>query len=57
MKIVYRPYQDQDAEAFAAAVNQSLDTLTPWLACAIQPVRTITAQLVTGYAAASSARE
>jgi len=31
MQIILRPYQDEDAEAFAAAVNASLDTLLPWL--------------------------
>lgn len=31
MQIILRPYQDDDAEAFAAAVNASLDTLRPWL--------------------------
>lgn len=31
MEIILRPYQDEDAEAFASAVNASLDTLHPWL--------------------------
>lgn len=31
MHIILRPYQNKDAEAFAAAVNASLDTLLPWL--------------------------
>ncbi|WP_380183782.1 GNAT family N-acetyltransferase [Kalamiella sp. sgz302252] len=31
MHIVYRPYRNEDAEAFASAVNASLDTLRPWL--------------------------
>ncbi|EXU74902.1 GNAT family N-acetyltransferase [Erwinia mallotivora] len=44
MKIVYRPYQEQDAEAFAAAVNQSLDTLTPWLAWAHEGFTTLEAR-------------
>ncbi|QUG74629.1 GNAT family N-acetyltransferase [Erwinia sp. E602] len=31
MNIVIRPYEESDAAAFARAVNQSLDTLKPWL--------------------------
>lgn len=31
MKLVLRPFEDQDARAFANAVNQPLDTLVPWM--------------------------
>lgn len=31
LKIAFRPFTNEDAPAFAAAVNSSLDTLLPWL--------------------------
>ncbi|MGB9095931.1 GNAT family N-acetyltransferase [Erwinia sp.] len=31
MKILLRPYRDEDAKAFSQAVNESMDTLRPWL--------------------------
>lgn len=31
MKLVIRPFADSDAAAFATAINQSLDTLIPWM--------------------------
>lgn len=31
MEVLLRPYQAHDAAAFTEAVNQSLDTLKPWL--------------------------
>lgn len=31
MKIQLRPYRDEDATAFSQAVNDSMDTLSPWL--------------------------
>ncbi|CCG86266.1 GNAT family N-acetyltransferase [Erwinia piriflorinigrans] len=34
MNLVLRPFEDRDAEAFANAVNESLDTLLPWMSWA-----------------------
>ncbi|MTD28434.1 GNAT family N-acetyltransferase [Erwinia sorbitola] len=34
MKIVIRPFENNDAAAFALAVNESLDSLIPWMAWA-----------------------
>lgn len=34
MNLVLRPFEDRDAECFANAVNESLDTLLPWMSWA-----------------------